>query len=248
MRKELYLDDDGIRLHCKLDRPENTGKCPILLMFHGLTGHMEEEHIAGLCTVVNEMGIATLRAEMYGHGKSDGDFADHTLLKWIGNGLKVIEYAQSLDFVTDFYISGHSQGGLLTILLAGLKPDLFKAVLPLSPALVITDGARKGNLLGMLFDPEHIPEKISMGDRILKGSYIATAQLLHPEEMMHKYHGTVLIVHGDKDMAVPISYSIEARKEYDRCTLVTVPHADHCFVGHLDELFDAVRNFLKQLD
>ena len=247
MTKEFFLKDDGIRLHCKLDKPDNTEKCPLLLMFHGLTGHMEEEHIAGTCKAVNEIGIATLRAEMYGHGQSEGAFEDHTLLKWISNALRVIEYAETLDFVTEYYISGHSQGGLLTILLAGLKPDLFKAVLPLSPALVIIDGARKGNLLGLPFDPDHLPEKLTLGDKTLKGNYLATAQLLHPEEMMHKYHGPVLIVHGDADLAVPIQYSIDASKEYDNCTLVTVPNADHCFIGHLDELFTAVTCFLKQL-
>ena len=245
MLKEFYLDDDGIRLHCKLDKPDHLEKCPLLLMFHGLTGHMEEEHVRGTCEAINQIGIATLRAEMYGHGKSDGKFEDHTLLKWITNGLKVIEYGRSLDFVTDYYISGHSQGGLLTILLAGLKPDAFKAVIPLSPALVIIDSVRKGNFLGRSFDPDHIPEKLSLKTKTVNGNYLATAQLLHPEEMMHKYHGPVLIVHGDVDTAVPISYSIEAAKEYDNCTLVTIENADHCFHGHLSELYQAVTDFLK---
>ena len=248
MQKEFYVNDDGINLHCKLDKPDNTDKCPLLLMFHGLTGHMEEDHIVGTCKAVNAIGIATLRAEMYGHGKSGGKYEDHTLLKWIGNGLKIIEYAKSLDFVTDLYISGHSQGGLLTILLAGMKPDVFKAVIPLSPALVIVDGARKGQLLSMVFDPDHIPETLGKGERRIKGNYLASAQLLHPEEMMHKYHGPVLIVHGDNDLAVEIRYSIEASKEYDNCTLVTVKDADHCFDGHLNELFKAVTDFLKALN
>ncbi|MBQ1476562.1 MAG: alpha/beta hydrolase [Erysipelotrichaceae bacterium] len=248
MMKEFYLNDDGIALHCKLDKPEDTDRCPLLLMFHGLTGHMEEDHIAGLCEAVNKLGIATLRAELYGHGKSGGAFEDHTLLKWINNALTVIEYAQSLDFVTEYYVSGHSQGGLLTILLSGLKNDLFKAVIPLSPALVITEGARKGSLLGLPFDPEHIPEKIVMGDRVLKGNYFATAQLLHPEEMMERYHGPVLIVHGDEDEAVPFSCSIDAIKHYEHGKLVAVAHADHCFTGHLEELFQAVTDFLKELD
>ena len=110
--KEFYINSDGIRLHAKLEMPENfNGKCPLAIIIHGLTGHMEEEHIVGVAKVMNEVGIAALRVEMYGHGKSEGKFEEHTLLKWINNALDVVDYAKKLDFVTDLYICGHSQGG-----------------------------------------------------------------------------------------------------------------------------------------
>lgn len=244
-REEFFIKDDGIQIHCKLDIPDHVTKCPLVLIFHGLTGHMEEVHIAGVAQQVNNIGYASLRAEMYGHGQTTGKFEDHTLLKWISNGLKVIDYARNLDFVTDLYITGHSQGGLLTIILAGMKPDLFKAVMPLSPALVITDGAHKGNLLGMEFDPDHIPETIGMGPFVLKGNYIAAAQLLHPEECMHRYHGPVLIIQGDEDMAVPAQYSIDAAREYDNCTLKIIRGSDHGYTGHLEEVYADIIEFLR---
>ena len=125
--REFYIQDDGIRLHAKLDIPEGvseeSGKCPLCIVIHGLTGHMEETHIIGASKALNEEGIATLRVEMYGHGKSEGDFAKHTLYKWLGNAMTVTDYAKALPFVTDLYVMGHSQGGLTTMLLAGLKPD-----------------------------------------------------------------------------------------------------------------------------
>ena len=39
------------------------------------------------------------------------------------------------------------------MLAAGMRADDFKAAIPMSPAIVIPDGARKGNLLGQPFDP-----------------------------------------------------------------------------------------------
>ena len=245
---EYYISDDGIGLHIKVDRPEKKKRCPLVLMFHGLTGHMEEEHITGICRQINEkLGYATMRAELYGHGKSGGRFEDHTLLKWIDNGLKVIEHARSLDYVSDLYITGHSQGGLLAIILAGMKADLFKAVMPLSPAINIVEGAKRGDLLGVSFDPEHLPEKIFMGEYTLNGDYLPAAQLLHPEEMMRKYHGPVLIVHGDGDMAVPIAYSYEAQKGYDNAKLLVIHEADHGYTGHLDEVYEGIISFLKEI-
>ena len=37
--KEFYIADDGIQLHAKLDVPEEKEKCPLVIVFHGLTAH-----------------------------------------------------------------------------------------------------------------------------------------------------------------------------------------------------------------
>ena len=144
--KEFNIPYDGINLHAKLDMPENINKCPLVILIHGFTGHMEEKHIIAAQEAMNSIGFAVLRVEMYGHGKSDGSFKDHTLYKWVTGALAVVDYAKTLDFVTDLYISGHSQGGLLVMLIAGMRPDDFKAVIPLSPAWMIPDSARRGLL------------------------------------------------------------------------------------------------------
>ena len=246
--KEFYIDDEGIRLHCKLDMPtEKTDKCPLVIMIHGLTGHMEETHITAICERMNQLGFATLRAEMYGHGKSEGRFEDHNLFKWILNGLKVIDYARNLDFVTDLYLTGHSQGGLLTVLLGGLRNDQFKAILPLSPAMIIPEGARKGEMLGFEFDPDHIPDVISIPMYDLNGDYMRLAQLIHAEDAVKKYHGKVFIVHGDEDEAVPLSCSKELQEMYNDCELVVIHGDDHCYTRHLDQVLDAITEFLNKV-
>ena len=77
----MYIDCDGIKLNAYLDMPkENPEKCPLCIIIHGFTGHSEERHIVAVQEALNEIGVATLRADMYGHGKSDGKFEDHTLL------------------------------------------------------------------------------------------------------------------------------------------------------------------------
>lgn len=246
--KEFYIQDDNIPLHAKLDMPsDNPDHCPLIILIHGFTGHMEERHVVAAQKVMNACGYAVLRVEMYGHGKSGGTFESHTILKWVSNILTVIEYAKSLDFVTDLLIAGHSQGGLLTILAAGMCPDAFKALIPLSPALMIPDGARKGNLLGISFDPNHIPDIIEINGFHLKGNYIRTAQLIYPEEEIKKYHGPVLIVHGSGDETVPLQYSKEAAALYDHCTLSIIPDDTHCYDHHLDQMEEAIRSFLTQL-
>lgn len=248
--REFYINDDGIKLHAKLDFPtEEKEKYPLVIVIHGFTGHMEEEHIVGVSRAMNEIGFATLRAEMYGHGGSDGAFHDHTLFKWIGNAMAVTDYARNLDFVSDLYLCGHSQGGLLTMLIGGMEHDVFRAIIPLSPASMIPANARRGELLGQTFDPDHIPDELESWDGLtLGGNYIRAAQMLHIEDAIRRFTNPVLLVHGSADEAVPLSCSEEAAEAYKDAKLVVIPDDLHCYDYHLDMVEKAVQDFLLSLD
>ena len=243
----MYIMDDGIRLNAKLDMPEKqTDKCPLVIVIHGFTGHMEERHIIAVAKALNEIGYATLRVDMYGHGNSDGKFENHTLYKWLTNAMTVIDYARGLDFVTDLYLCGHSQGGMTVMLAGAMKRDVIKGIIPLSPAWMIPEAARNGTLLGLEFDPEHIPDMLpAWGDHGLNGNYVRVAQMIHVEEAIDRYTGPVLIVHGDQDEAVPVEYGIRAAKRYKDCKLVLIPGDTHCYDHHLDQVVDAVRDWMR---
>ena len=146
----MYIQDDGIRLNAVLDMPEGWQpgqRCPLVVVIHGFTGHSEEAHIVAVSKGINAVGFATLRADMYGHGHSDGEFRKHTLYKWLTNALTVIDYARALDFVTDLYLCGHSQGGLLVMLAAAMKHDIVKGLIPLSPPRDRPEGRAAGGTL-----------------------------------------------------------------------------------------------------
>ena len=247
--KQFFIEDDGIKLNAKLDMPVNgADKCPLCLVFHGFTGHMEEDHIVAVAKAMNEVGVATLRVDLYGHGNSDGEFKNHNLYKWLNNILTVTDYAKKLDFVTDMYICGHSQGGLAVTLAAAMERDAIKALMPLSPAYVIIDGAKTGELLGQSFDPEHIPDELLSWDgRTLNGNYIRVAQSIDLDTAMKKFSGPVLIVHGDADDTVPVEFAIDASKKFANCKLELIKDDDHCYGKHMDKMVEAVQNFVKGL-
>lgn len=243
----MMLSDDGIRLHIELEKPEGGAeRCPLVIIIHGFTGHMEERHIVAVKDALLSIGFATLRVDMYGHGSSEGTFHDHTLYKWLSNAMTVIDYARGLDFVTDLYLCGHSQGGLTVMLAAAMKRDVIRAVIPMSPASMIPEGARRGELLGKLFDPDHVPDELAAFDgRTLGGNYVRVAQTIFVEEAIRQYKGPVLLVHGDADEAVPVRCSIDAAKAYQNAKLVLIPGDDHCFDYHLDQAVDAVRDWMS---
>ena len=244
--EEFYIDSDGIRLHAKLDRPEGVERGPLCILIHGFTGHMEEDHIIAVQKAMNEKGVSVLRTEMYGHGGSDGEFKDHTLYKWVTNALSVVKYAKTLDFVTELYLCGHSQGGLLTMLIGGMCPDDLKAIIPMSPAWMIPEEARRGHLLGIDFDPVHIPEKLISWEHELDGDYVRVAQTIHVEDERERYKHHVLIIHGDIDGTVPFSYAERAHELYADSELIPIHGAGHCFENCLDELADAIRKFFDK--
>ena len=241
----MYIKEDGLRLNASIDMPANAGaKCPLVIVIHGFTGHMEERHILAVSRTMNEIGFATLRVDMYGHGHSDGAFKDHTLYKWLTNALTVIDYARGLDFVTDIYLCGHSQGGLTVMLAAALKHDCIRGLIPMSPACMIPELARKGELLGLKFDPDHVPDVLESWDRELDGNYARVAQTIHVEEAIAKYTGPVLVVHGDEDEAVPVRYGIAAANAYANGELVLIHGGNHCYDRHLDQVVDAVKAWM----
>lgn len=242
----MYIMDDGVQLNAAIEMPEKKKeKMPLVIIIHGFTGHMEEGHILAVSHMLNEIGFATLRVDMYGHGKSGGAFHDHTLYKWMGNALTVIDYARKLDFVTDIYLCGHSQGGLTAMLAAALKHDVIRGLIAMSPAAMIPEGARQGELLGIHFDPDHIPDDLpAWNGQTLGSNYVRVAQTVHVEEAVARYKGPVLLVHGDADGAVPVQCSIDAAKGYSNAKLAVIPGDGHCYEHHLDQAVEAVRAWI----
>ena len=241
MQQEFFLNDDGIRLHAKLDRPEGLAKTPLCIVVHGLTGHMEEPHLCAVSETMNDLGIATLRVELYGHGQSDGAFEDHDLAKWLHNLDTVTDYAKSLDFVTDLYLCGHSQGGLAVVIQAGRRPEEYKAILPLAPALMIPRLAKQ-------FPEDEIPDCFYFHEQRIAQGYILANRALDVDAAIRNYHGPVLLVQGMADTTIVPQDTVDAAKVYENATLVTIDGDTHCFDYHLDKVVEAVKEFMaKQL-
>ena len=130
--------------------------------------------------------------------------------------------------------------------------------MPLSPAIVIEDAARVGELFAMSFDPAHVPDRVGQPDphlsegdprasedRSFSGDYFRVAQMLHADDFIARYAGPVLLVHGDEDEAVPLRYSEHVAAKYASAKLAVIAGDDHCYHRHLDQATAAVQDFLR---
>ena len=160
--------------------------------------------------------------------------------------MTVTDYARSLDFVSDLYVCGHSQGGLAVMLAAAMHRDRIKGVVALAPALTIPAWAREGRVHGIRFDPARVPEEFEVGEpEPLGGNYVRAAQLVHPEDSL-LYEGPILFVHGDADATIPVKASIEYAGRFRDAELAVIPGDSHCYDYHLDEAVAAARDWLKR--
>ncbi len=244
----LWIEDNGIRLNAELELPENrTGAVPLLILLHGFTGHMNEPHLVALKDAVLQEGFGVLRAELYGHGNSEGEFRDHNLNNWLSNTLAIIGYAQSIKEVSEIYLAGHSQGGLVVMLAAGKRGDALSGLIALSPAVMIPEDARSGRILGITFDKKNPPKEIRIDEEhVLSGEYLRIAQTIYPEKTAPNYKGPVLIVHGEEDEVVNVQVGIDVAKLYENAELFIVPGDNHCYDYHCDEMVSAVTDWLKK--
>lgn len=243
MRKEFTISDDGIRLSAVLE--ENADNLPLVIQLHGFTSAKDRPHNIQAAEAMRNAGFATLRFDLYGHGESDGDFQKHTLYKWISNTMAVIDWARGAGF-QEIFLAGHSQGGLVAALAAGMEADRIRGLILRAPAFMIPQGARDGELLGREFDPDHIPDVIDViKGLILDGNYIRVAQTIHVEEAMERYAGPVLILHGDQDDTVPLEDSRKAAERYRNCQLVVMNGETHHFDRYPEKMKQLIREWMR---
>ncbi len=223
-------------------------KMPIVIIIHGFTGNKDEEHLLAVEKEVLSIGMASLRVDMYGHGKSDGKFFDHTLSRWFLNLMAIVDFAEKLDFTTDIYLCGHSQGGLTVMMGAAMMHDKIKALIPMSPAWVIPDQAREGEILQNFFDKDNPPESIYLPnvEMELGSHYLREAQQIDVKGVIGKYKGPVLIIHGTEDASVRYEWSEEIVSCYDDVKLVPIEGDTHCFDHHADQAAKAVKEWLEK--
>ncbi|MBS0170328.1 MAG: alpha/beta fold hydrolase [Nitrospira sp.] len=89
----------------------------VAVLCHGFLSHKNSTSNQALATLLMDRGIATCRFDCYGHGESDGPFANLTTTIGVAQTLSVLHYLVSRGYQR-LALIGSSFGGLLSILAA----------------------------------------------------------------------------------------------------------------------------------
>lgn len=232
---EISLKRDGLTLRGDLQRPEGLEKSPIAIIFHGFMssrGVNPRNMFADIADKLLEKGISAIKFDFNGHGDSDGNFSDMNVLSEILDASKIIDYVRNLDWVTDIYIVGHSQGALVGGMCAGYFREYISKLVMLAPAATIKDDAQIGSCFGIPYDVNHVPEHITMkntyGEEFETGHmYFRAARTLPIYETTSMFKGKTLIIHGDADEAVGVIGSKRYAECMDNVTLKIIEGETH---------------------
>jgi pimeloyl-ACP methyl ester carboxylesterase len=232
---DVAIQREGITLRGKIDRPD-AEHCPTVLLFHGFAGNIgeaDEDLNSMIAKALKESGIATVRFDFSGHGKSDGKFIEMDVLREIEDAIAILKYVRTLPFVTDISIIGHSQGGVVGGMLAGFYADVIKRLVLLAPAATLKEDAKQGFCMGTVYDTEHIPDVVAInnGSLAVGGHYFRIAKHLPIYEVTKSFQGPTLVIHGMQDVVVNLIAAKRYQEELKNCQLELFQNLDHGIGG-----------------
>jgi len=249
MKQKIYFKNSkGDKICGILSNPTDDISKLIVILCHGFTTSKDNSTNRKLEEILNEKDIATLRFDFFGHGESEGDFAEITVSEGADDTLRAIDYLKALGY-SKIGLFGGSFGGITSIMTTSKTKDLCMLALK-SPVvnykerdLIVKskeeleqwkkDGYRE-YVDGK--DNKHKLNYTFFEDYDNNDGYAVATKITIP----------TLIVHGDKDESVPVEQSIKVSDILSDCTLEIIPEANHHYSGegHFDRMIKLVSDFI----
>ena len=248
VQKNFALDGDHGKLSVILQIPKKEKTYPLVMILHGFNASKDMPLLVELANKLHKKGIATVTFDFNGHGQSEGSFLDMTVLNEIEDTKKVYEYVRKIPQVKTISLVGHSLGGVVAAMFAGeMGVNEIKTLVLMAPACELKDNTLKGDLFGVKYDPQNIPDFIILSNGLKVGkSFLQTSQTLPIYEISSKYTGPVLIVHSKDDQLVPYYYGIQFKEIYKNVEFKTLSGFNHNFTKDTSYVNDIITNYLKK--
>jgi hypothetical protein len=211
-----------------LERP-----APGVVLFHGFTGNRMESHwmFVKCSRALARAGVASLRFDFYGSGESDGEFREATLRGEIADGRAAVALLRGQTGIDPERVGllGLSLGGTVA---ATLAPSVKAKAVVLWSALAHTTRLRELVKQAARKIPGK-PAATEFDAREIGPRFIEDMLKIEPIRHLARYKGPTLIIHPEKDEAVPVSHARDffqavraGAKE-----LAIIDGADHVFTS-----------------
>lgn len=238
---KLTIDGSKGKLSAVIQKPQTAQgqQIPMVILMHGFGGSKDGRGgQKGMLEIIADkleaQGIASIRFDFNGHGESEGDFQQMTVPNEVEDARRVYEFVRADSRFGRIGIAGHSQGGVVTAMLAGQlgKKALKGGVVLLAPAGVLRDDAIRGTVAGQppfKGDPQDPPAYVEVWGHRLGREYIKTAFWLPIYETAAGYKGKACIVHGTSDRTVPYTYGLRFHQLWRGSEWHLLDRFDHGF-------------------
>ncbi len=225
--KEIQICHHGREVYGIATMPAGSGRVPMVIFSHGYNGTLD--NFKRYVDFLAKLGIGTVRYDFCGGAvcsKSSMATTDMTVLTEKQDLEAVFDTVAGWERTDSdrLFLFGESQGGLVSALAADGLEERLRGLALLYPALCIEE-----HWMERFQKEEDIPEKVDFMGMLLGRKFFTSLRGLDTFSHIGRFRGPVLIMHGDKDEMVPLSYSERAAELYPDASLKVFPQEGHGF-------------------
>lgn len=224
-----------------LSVPAGAQPAPAVLMLHGFGSSKDEvgNMYKNLAAALAEKGVASLRIDFRGYGKSDGDTGASSIDTMVADAELAYAYLTSRPTIDPAHVGilGFSLGGGVAIISGGLHPDWYQSM-----ALWSSVGDMAVDMVGSVgqeaFDTAAAKGVVGLdlGWRtiVLKKEFFDSLSAYDLPALIASYPGALLAVAGDQDFSAAYVEGFVAAAPGAPREAWVVPGGDHIY-GVLSE-------------
>lgn len=223
---------------------------PVVILYHGFTGNrMGNKFLfVRFARKLAAEGLGCVRFDFSGSGESDGEFSEMTLGGEIEEGKEILRYVRQMEGVdpAEVFLCGFSMGGVVATHVAAQMPEFVRGLCLWAPA---------GNMLEIA--EECFRTGVPLPGGGVEVEALAVGRPFYEElkqwdlyEGISSYTGPVLILHGDRDEAVPPAWGRRYLQVYGASARFhSIRGADHVFsrISWREELISESIAFFKSV-
>jgi alpha-beta hydrolase superfamily lysophospholipase len=234
---------DGLGLSGTLVTPESSPQQAVVFVHGGGVTREEGGFFTRLATGLGEAGVASLRFDLRGHGRSEGQQQDLTLSAILNDIRVAIAHVRTESGAHSVSLLGASFGGGVCGYYAAKRPNEISRLVLLNPQF---DYKKRTIDSRPYWSNDYISD--AAAEQLTEHGYIGfTPTLKHgraifnevfwlkPGEVLGEITAPTLVVHGTQDTFVPIESSRAAIAQFRaEHKLVEIEGAQHGFAVHED--------------
>jgi len=195
-------------------------------------------------------GIASVRYDKRGVGGSAAALQDEASLTIQDLAADAITWVERTNALTDaacVWLIGHSQGGLLALMVAPNRPDICGLILVAAPgrpfgevlmaqlranpanATLLAPAQKAVDALsaGQTVDPTSLPKPLQSLFRSSVQTFLKSLVDIDPAKLLSAYSGPVMVLQGTADLQVPVADAQRLEAARPDVTLRLLPNVNH---------------------
>lgn len=243
--QELWAERDGNRIYGVIYIPRDAGEqMPAVIFSHGYGGNYRVG--AQYAQALAEKGYVVYCFDFCGGSpgsRSDGSTLEMSVFTEQADLEAVIRMMQGLAFVdsSNLFLMGTSQGGAVSALAGAAHEEEIRGMVLLYPAFVLADEANR-----LFRSVDEISDTYHFMWMDVGRAYFEPLIGYDIYEDIGNYGRDVLLIHGDADSIVPLSYSERALEVYPSAELKVIDGGGHGFSGaDAEEAIDYMLDYLE---